>query len=96
MADAARRLRIDLDQLAEWEAGEVHPTVAQLRKAAEVYRRPLAVFFLPTAPKKFEAMRDFRRVAGTETRATLTPADVRDSSCSTEEGGRSRALAGAG
>ena len=66
MADAARRLRIDLDQLAEWEAGEVHPTVAQLRKAAEVYRRPLAVFFLPTAPKKFEAMRDFRRVAGTE------------------------------
>lgn len=53
-------------RLEAWEAGEVAPTVAQLRQIAAVYRRPLAVFFLPEPPRDFMAMHDFRRVPGAE------------------------------
>lgn len=55
-----------VERLEAWEAGEGAPTVAQLRKIAEVYRRPLAVFFLPEPPRDFMAMHDFRRVPGAE------------------------------
>ncbi|HEU5106415.1 MAG TPA: XRE family transcriptional regulator [Solirubrobacterales bacterium] len=66
--DAAAKLRLrgGVDQLEAWEAGEGGPTVAQLRKVAQVYRRPLAVFFLPEPPRDFQAMRDFRRIPGAE------------------------------
>lgn len=59
--EAARRQRISPDRLAGWEAAEDAPTVAQLRKAAGVYRRPLAVFFLSEPPADFQALKDFRR-----------------------------------
>jgi Zn-dependent peptidase ImmA (M78 family) len=55
-----------VERLEAWEAGYDAPTVAQLRKIAEVYRRPLAVFFLPEPPRDFMAMHDFRRVPGAE------------------------------
>ena len=55
------------DKLLAWEAGDSAPTIAQLRKAAEVYKRPLAVFFLAEPPKKFDALRDYRRFPASET-----------------------------
>ena len=58
---AARRLGIPDDRVDQWERGEARPTIAQLRKAADVYRRPLGVFFLPAPPLDFDTMRDFRR-----------------------------------
>jgi transcriptional regulator with XRE-family HTH domain len=66
--DAATKLKLrgGAKQLEAWEAGEGGPTVAQLRKAAQIYRRPLAVFFLPEPPRDFQAMQDFRRVPGAE------------------------------
>jgi Zn-dependent peptidase ImmA (M78 family) len=54
------------DRVEQWEAGTAVPTIAQLRKATEVYKRPLAVFFLSTPPTDFDAMRDFRRHQGAE------------------------------
>lgn len=63
---AARKIGLPDDRVAQWEAGEAKPTVAQLRKAATVYNRTLAVFFLPTAPRDFDTMRDFRRVESGE------------------------------
>jgi Zn-dependent peptidase ImmA (M78 family) len=60
------KLRGGAERLEKWESGEDAPTVAQLRKLAEKYRRPLAVFFLPEPPRDFQAMHDFRRVPGTE------------------------------
>lgn len=59
---AARKIGVPEDLVDEWEGGRAKPTVAQLRKAAEVYRRPLGVFYLPEPPEGFETMRDFRRV----------------------------------
>ena len=59
---AARKIGVPDARVAAWEAGEVHPTIAQLRKAAEVYKRPLAVFFLAEPPAEFDTLRDFRRL----------------------------------
>lgn len=59
--EAALRAKVDEAELAAWEADEDAPTVPQLRKLAHVYKRPLAVFFLPKAPKDFDAMKYFRR-----------------------------------
>jgi Zn-dependent peptidase ImmA (M78 family)/transcriptional regulator with XRE-family HTH domain len=55
-----------VERLEAWERGEDAPTIPQLRKIAQIYRRPLAVFFLPEPPKDFMALRDFRRVPGAD------------------------------
>lgn len=51
--------------LQEWENGHVSPTIAELRKLGEFYKRPLAVFFLAEPPRRFDAQREFRRLQGT-------------------------------
>lgn len=61
---ASRKLVVAEDKLQQWEAGEGAPTITQLRKMSEVYKRPLGVFFLPQPPTDFDAMRDFRRHIG--------------------------------
>ncbi len=63
---AARKIGVPDPRVDEWEAGVTRPTVAQLRKAAAVYKRPLAVFFLPEPPLTFDTLRDFRRREGAE------------------------------
>ena len=61
---ASRKLGLPDDRVAAWEAGEAQPTIAQLRKAAKLYRRSLGVFFLPEPPQGFDTLRDFRRHEG--------------------------------
>ncbi len=61
---AAKRIRVKPDRLASWERGESRPTVKQLRKLGRVYRRPLAIFYLPEPPLDFHPMHDFRRLPG--------------------------------
>lgn len=63
---AARKLGMAEDRVEAWEAGTAVPTIAQLRKAAEVYKRSLAVFFLSAPPEGFDTLRDFRRLDGAE------------------------------
>jgi len=60
---AAKKIGVVVATLRKWEAGDATPTLPQLRKAAAVYRRPLAVLLLPAPAKDFDAMRDFRRAA---------------------------------
>src|SRR5262249_12013340 len=43
---AAKKAAIGSERLAAWERGEQRPTFAQLRKLSEVYKRPLAIFYL--------------------------------------------------
>jgi Zn-dependent peptidase ImmA (M78 family) len=59
-----RRRKIGLPdgRVAEWESGKRRPTVAELRKAASVYKRSLGVFYLDEPPKDFDTLRDFRRL----------------------------------
>lgn len=64
--EAAKRLGQPPDRLAAWEPGEERLSVAQLRDAARVYKRPLAVFYLPEPPRDFQPLRDFRRLPDAE------------------------------
>ena len=61
-AIAAKKIGISEATLGRWESGELSPTIRQLRKAAKVYRRPLAVMLLLEPPRDFDAVRDFRRM----------------------------------
>lgn len=63
---AARKIGVADDRVEQWERGDVSPTIPQLRKAGEVYKRLLAVFFLPEPPEDFDTLRDFRRHVGAE------------------------------
>ncbi len=60
--EAARKIGVKPERLVEWEAGTGRPTVAQIRKAAGVYRRPLAAFFLAEPPARPVPLHDFRRL----------------------------------
>jgi len=64
VVQAAKKLQVAEARLLEWEGGTSRPTIAQLRKAADVYKRPLAVFFLTEPPRDFDVMRvsDFRTI----------------------------------
>ena len=62
MPDAAKKAHVKPERLESWERGERRPTIRQLRELGRVYKRPLAVFYLPIPPKSFEAMHDFRRL----------------------------------
>lgn len=61
---AAAKLQVETDVLRGWEGGAERPTIAQVRKMGEAYKRPLAVFFLQEPPRGFDAQREFRRLAG--------------------------------
>ena len=63
--EAAKKANVSAERLREWESGDSSPTINQLRTLANIYKRPLAVFFLPEPPRQFDAMRDFRRLPGT-------------------------------
>lgn len=65
LEDAARKLDLPVEVVASWEReGDERPSIPQLRKLGEIYKRPLAVFFLPAPPEGFDAQREFRRLAG--------------------------------
>ncbi|MFO7899038.1 MAG: ImmA/IrrE family metallo-endopeptidase [Planctomycetota bacterium] len=61
---AAKKIRVKSERLLKCEAGEALLTVNQLRKAARLYRRPLATFFLPEPPRDFHVPHDYRQVPG--------------------------------
>lgn len=58
---AAAKLAVEEEQLLAWESGDPGLTVAKLQAAAELYRRPLAAFFLSERPAVEERVRDYRR-----------------------------------
>lgn len=61
---AARKAQLKPSTLQEWERGTGGPSIAQLRRLGEVYKRPLGVFFLSKPPQGFDPQREFRRLPG--------------------------------
>lgn len=59
---AGKAAGVDAARVEAWERGDDTPTLPQLRRLAEKYHRPLAVMLLPTPPRDFQALKDFRRV----------------------------------
>ena len=45
-----RRKTVTVSTIKQWESGEERPTYAQLKKLAELYKRPIALFFFPEPP----------------------------------------------
>nr|WP_143592125.1 ImmA/IrrE family metallo-endopeptidase [Stenotrophomonas maltophilia] len=61
VADVAVRLKRQAIEIESWERGDTSPTYAQLEALAyDLYKRPLAVFFLPTPPKEASPRQEFR------------------------------------
>jgi Zn-dependent peptidase ImmA (M78 family) len=65
-AEAARRLHIDEDRLSALEKGDETPTFAKLLDIADLYKRPVSLFYLKTPPKGWQPIQDFRRLPGSE------------------------------
>ena len=58
--------------MAAWEKGASQPSFNQVRKAAEIYKRPLAAFFLTTPPDEKRKPPDLRTIHS-EDNKTLSP-----------------------
>ncbi len=60
-SDVAARLKKDVEVVEAWENGEDAPTYAQLETLAyDIYKRPLALFFMPTSPEELRPHVEFR------------------------------------
>ncbi|MGB4799957.1 MAG: XRE family transcriptional regulator [Candidatus Saccharimonadales bacterium] len=57
---AAKRVKLTQDAYLQIESGEEHLTLSQLRLLAVLYKRPVAVFFLPQPPQDTKRPKDFR------------------------------------
>lgn len=62
--EVAERLGKDAAVLASWEEGPDRPLMGQLRKLADIYKRPLSDFYLPAPPQENPIPHDFRREPG--------------------------------
>ncbi len=68
--EVAERLGKSTDAIASWEEGRAYPAYGQLETLAEsIYRRPVALFFLPEPPDEIPAQREFRRLPQTDASA---------------------------
>lgn len=65
---AAAKLGIKPEKLEAIERGDPNPSFAQLKKASDVYKRPLAVFFLAQPPARQTTAHDFRLQPGVSQR----------------------------
>jgi Zn-dependent peptidase ImmA (M78 family) len=61
---AAQAAHVSIEKIEAWEAGSDGPSIPELKKLANAYKRPLSVFFLAKPPADFGALKDFRRLQG--------------------------------
>lgn len=67
LEDVATHLGRDLAEVIAWEVGTAAPTYSQLEKLAyQLYKRPIAVFFLPSPPPEVELKKEFRTLPEVE------------------------------
>lgn len=57
---AAQATKYSVETIEAWEEGTEVPTVKQAEKLAHLYRRPFALLFLPSPPRDFTPLQDFR------------------------------------
>lgn len=61
VSDVAVRMKRSTQDIEAWESGAALPSYPQLEKLAyQIYKRPLAVFFLPAPPEEVSPSREFR------------------------------------
>ena len=61
VGEVAQRLKRPPAEIEAWENGSASPTYPQLEKLAyQIYKRPLAIFFLPEPPEEALPQKEFR------------------------------------
>lgn len=61
VADVAQKLKKPTNIVEAWERGEATPSYPQLEKLAyDLYKRPIAIFFLPSPPDEPKTKAEFR------------------------------------
>jgi len=76
LEEAAFKFKRPTDVIEGWESGKIRPTLPQVRRASTVYKRPLAVFYLPNPPEDFQTLRDFRSFGGQRVQAYSAQLDL--------------------
>lgn len=65
--DVARAVKKQVRVIEDWESGGGAPTYAEMEKLAyTVFKRPLALFFLPAPPDEMPPRREFRTLPDTD------------------------------
>lgn len=59
-SELAERLGVSISVINSWESGDGQPTLKEFDKLATTLKRPIAVFFLPEAPKELPIPKDYR------------------------------------
>lgn len=62
----AKRLQVNEERVASWEAGERQPTLRQVENLARFFHRPLSVFFMPRPPQLPPLATEYRRLPDVE------------------------------
>lgn len=62
VATAAQKIGVTDEKLSAWEGGTAEPTITQLRKLADTYRRAVTFFFLERKPSSAKRLPDFGRL----------------------------------
>lgn len=99
VAEVAERLGKAPELIASWERGEAFPAYGQLERLAEtLYKRPVALFFLPSPPEEPPVRSEFRTLPdadldalGPDTRYALRDAHAFQASLRELSGGRNPA-----
>ncbi len=60
---AAKTASVKTGTYKKWEQGEDFPSISKLRKPANLFKRPLPVFFMPHVPETPPIPKDFRKPA---------------------------------
>ena len=66
--ETARKMNTKPERLLSWESGEARPSMPQVRKLANAYKRPISYFFLPEPIEEPPIPHDFRRLPGADER----------------------------
>ncbi len=74
----ALKIKVKKEKILLWESGEDFPTINQLEKLSKLYRRPIAIFYLPEPPSDFQTLRDFRRNTAFNEYSTALTFIIRD------------------
>ncbi len=60
VADKFSAKKVTPNTIRQWESGESQPTYSQLEKLANLYKRPIALFFFPAPPEEEPIENDLR------------------------------------
>jgi len=67
VSDVANQLGRTITEIESWESGASAPSYPQLEKLAyQIYKRPLAIFFLPSPPEEITPSKEFRTLPDSE------------------------------